>query len=58
LKLNRPRDNARWIEDLSNPPDEEAIAELRSILVRCLKPALYKYVDRELEEFGEDVARA
>ena len=56
-KLNRGRDNAWWVETLSNPPAEEAIAELRSILVRGLKPALHKYVDRELEEFVEDVAQ-
>ena len=56
-KLKRGRDNAGWVEALSNTPDEEAIAELRSILIRGLKPALHKYVDRELDEFVEDVAQ-
>ncbi len=51
------RSNDEWIEDLQNPPDEGAIEDLRNILIRGLKPALAKYVDRELEQFVEDIAQ-
>lgn len=51
------RDNDQWIEALHPPIDQEAIADLRTILIRSLKPALHKYVDRELDEFVEDVAQ-
>lgn len=43
--------------DLEHPPDNAAVADLRTILVRGLKPALAKYVDRELAQFVEDVAQ-
>lgn len=49
--------NEEWIQALSHPADEQAVAQLRSILIRGLKPALYKYVDRELDHFVEDVAQ-
>ena len=52
-----PFSNEEWIELLSNPPNSRGIEELRSILVRGLKPALAKYVDRELEQFVEDTAQ-
>jgi len=42
---------------LSAPADETAIAELRQILVRGLKPALHQYVDYELDQFAEDIAQ-
>lgn len=51
------RDNDQWIEALYPPIDQEAIADLRTILIRGLKPALHKYVDRELDEFVKDVAQ-
>ncbi|HYW34202.1 MAG TPA: sigma-70 family RNA polymerase sigma factor [Balneolaceae bacterium] len=49
--------NEEWIEALSQPVDERAVALLRSKLIQGLKPALYKYVDRELDQFVEDVAQ-
>lgn len=49
--------NEEWVEGLRNPPDEQAVDALRKFLVRGLKPALSKYVDRELEAFVEDVAQ-
>ncbi|MDZ7771751.1 MAG: sigma-70 family RNA polymerase sigma factor [Balneolaceae bacterium] len=49
--------NEEWMEGLRNPPDERAVKQLRQTLVRGLKPALSKYVDRELEDFVEDVAQ-
>ncbi|MDZ7691930.1 MAG: sigma-70 family RNA polymerase sigma factor [Balneolaceae bacterium] len=42
---------------MESPPDDNAIKALRGVLIRGLKPALSKYVDRELEQFVEDVAQ-
>lgn len=49
--------NEEWIEALSEPVDEQAVDLLRSKLIKGLKPALHKYVDRELDQFVEDVAQ-
>ncbi|MDX1639594.1 MAG: sigma-70 family RNA polymerase sigma factor [Balneolaceae bacterium] len=49
--------NEEWVEHLSGTVDNAALQELRSILVRGLKPALSKYVDRELDQFVEDVTQ-
>lgn len=49
--------NEEWVEALSQPVDERAVDQLRKKLIRGLKPALYKYVDRELDQFVEDVAQ-
>ncbi|MFO7800182.1 RNA polymerase sigma factor [Rhodohalobacter sp.] len=51
------RSNEDWVEQLTPPPSEESISHLRIILVRGLKPALYKYVDRELDQFVEDTVQ-
>lgn len=51
------RSNEDWVTLLSIPQDERAIADLRAILIRGLKPALNKYVDRDLDSFVEDVAQ-
>lgn len=42
---------------LSAPPEDEAVAELRLILVRGLRSSLSVYVDRDLEHFVEDIAQ-
>lgn len=49
--------NEEWIEALEPPVDERAVKLLRQQLIRGLKPALHKYVDRELDQFVEDVAQ-
>ena len=49
--------NDEWVEQLTPPPAEQAVAKLRMILIRGLKPALYKYVDRELDQFVEDTTQ-
>jgi RNA polymerase sigma-70 factor (ECF subfamily) len=49
--------NEEWIEALSPPVDEHAVEVLRKKLIQGLKPALHKYVDRELGQFVEDVAQ-
>ncbi len=51
------RSNEDWVEQLTPPPSEESVSHLRIILVRGLKPALYKYVDRELDQFVEDTVQ-
>jgi RNA polymerase sigma-70 factor (ECF subfamily) len=49
--------NEEWAEALKPPVVEQAVKQLRQELIRGLKPALYKYVDRELDQFVEDVAQ-
>ena len=49
--------NEDWVQGLSRPVDEQAVKELRKKLIKGLKPALYKYVDFELDQFVEDVAQ-
>lgn len=49
--------NEDWVKGLSSPVDNDAVQKLRTILIRSLKPALAKYVDRELDQFVEDVAQ-
>jgi len=49
--------NEEWVEALSQPVDEQAVDQLRKKLIQGLKPALHKYVDRELDQFVEDVAQ-
>ena len=56
-KPSPPYTNNEWVELLDRPADERAIKELRAFLIRGLKPALAKYVDRELEQFVEDTAQ-
>ena len=54
---NSYQTNEEWISALKPPPDEEAIHQLRTYLVRGLKASLYKYVDRDLDDFVEDIAQ-
>lgn len=49
--------NEDWTLALSNPPEDSAVQKLREILIQGLKPALAKYVDRELDQFVEDAAQ-
>jgi RNA polymerase sigma-70 factor (ECF subfamily) len=49
--------NQEWMQALTPPPEEEAITKLRIYLVKGLKAALYKNVDRGLESFVEDIAQ-
>jgi len=52
-----PYTNKQWVDLLSEPPSDQAVSELRRLLIRGLKPALHKYVDRALGQFVEDVAQ-
>lgn len=49
--------NEEWIAALTPPPKEAAIQQLRTHLVKGLKASLYKYVDRDLDDFVEDIAQ-
>jgi RNA polymerase sigma-70 factor (ECF subfamily) len=55
----QPRSNEQWLQDLSDPgpEQEEALADLRQILVRGLGYALAKYAkvtESDLEDFAQD----
>lgn len=52
-----PFTNDQWVQLLSDPVNETAVDELRRLLIQGLKPALYKYVDHELDQFVEDVTQ-
>jgi RNA polymerase sigma-70 factor (ECF subfamily) len=54
---NSYQTNEEWISGLKPPPDDEAIKQLRKHLVKGLKASLYKYVDRDLDDFVEDIAQ-
>ncbi|MAL17901.1 MAG: hypothetical protein CL670_06545 [Balneola sp.] len=56
-KLATSYSNEEWIEALSPPPLDKAIAKLRGYLVKGLKASLYKYVDKNLGDFVEDIAQ-
>lgn len=49
--------NEEWVSSLTPPPDELAIAHLRDHLLRGLKASLYKYVDKDLNDFVEDITQ-
>lgn len=49
--------NEEWIESLSPPPDEVAIETLINHLVIGLRSSLYKYVQRDLNDFVEDITQ-
>lgn len=49
--------NEEWINGLKPPPDANAIEQLRKHLIKGLKASLYKYVQRDLDDFVEDIAQ-
>lgn len=54
---NSYQTNEEWITALKPPPEDAAIQQLRKHLVKGLKASLYKYVDRDLDDFVEDIAQ-
>lgn len=56
-EIQPPYTNEQWVDLLREPVNEQAVNELRRLLMEGLKPALYKYVDRELHQFVQDVAQ-
>jgi RNA polymerase sigma-70 factor (ECF subfamily) len=49
--------NEEWINALTPPPDEQAIGQLRIYLLKGLKSVLYKNIDRDLDQFCEDITQ-
>lgn len=49
--------NEEWISALTPPPDEQAIGQLRNYLLKGLKSVLYKNIDRDLDQFCEDITQ-
>ena len=54
---NSYQTNEEWISAITPPPEEAAVQQLRIYLVKGLKASLYKYVDRDLNDFVEDIAQ-
>lgn len=48
------RTNEEWVEQLSDPIDETALADLRAILLRGLRASLSNRIDNDLEAVTED----
>lgn len=57
MNVDRYETNEEWVQALTDPVEERAVEQLREKLIQGLKPALHKYVDRELDQFVEDVAQ-
>lgn len=53
-KTDTQRSNQEWLEALTDPIAEEALVELRSILLRGLRAALSNRVDGDLDALTED----
>lgn len=49
-----PRTNQEWMEDLRDPISEEALTELRQILIRGLRATLSSRVNQNLDMLVED----
>jgi len=52
--MSDPRSNQDWVRDLQGPDSENAIADLREILLRGLRAALASRIRRDLEFVIED----
>ena len=51
------RTNSEWIEALSEPISDEALTDLRNILLRGLRASLSSKIDSGLDEITEDFAQ-
>jgi RNA polymerase sigma-70 factor, ECF subfamily len=49
--------NEEWVESLRPPPDEVVLQDLRNHLVTGLRSTLQNYVDRDLNDFVEDITQ-
>jgi ERCC4-related helicase len=47
--------NEEWISAIKPPPEDAAILQLLTFLVKGLKASLHKYVDRDLNESVEEL---
>lgn len=50
----KTRTNQEWLEALREPASPEALEELRGILMRGLRAALFSRMDREVDALAED----
>jgi RNA polymerase sigma-70 factor (ECF subfamily) len=53
MQLNQ-RTNSEWIEELSDPVSEEALTDLRAILLRGLRASLSNRIQTDLDAITED----
>ncbi len=53
----KDRTNAEWLADLRSPDAAEALTDLRTILLRGLRAALYGRIRNNLESITEDFAQ-
>jgi RNA polymerase sigma-70 factor (ECF subfamily) len=51
------RTNQEWIEQLSDPIDDQALSDLREILLRGLRASLSNRINTELDAITEDFAQ-
>lgn len=51
------RSNPEWVEALKEPISEEALSDLRNILLRGLRASLSSKIDTDLNEITEDFAQ-
>jgi RNA polymerase sigma-70 factor (ECF subfamily) len=52
-----PRTNQEWLDALREPVSDEAIIDLRNILIRGLRAALYNRAKTDLDALSEDFAQ-
>jgi RNA polymerase sigma-70 factor (ECF subfamily) len=51
------RTNAEWIKDLSDPVSDEALTDLRTLLLRGLRASLSNRITTDLDSITEDFAQ-
>ena len=52
--MTDPRDNKAWLDALRPPIDEDALGDLRAIILRGLRAALSSRIDSDLNAVTED----
>lgn len=50
----RERNNDQWVERLRGPERDVALADLRAVLLRGLRAALYGYSELSVEDFAQE----
>lgn len=54
---SNPYSNAEWALLLRDPADNQALAQLRTILVKNVRIGFFHLVTREIDQFAEDVVQ-
>ena len=52
--MSQQRTNAEWLDQLANPIDNEALEDLRKILLRGLRASLSNKIHTDLDAVTED----